>query len=212
MPTCRKGHFSGDPAVCEVCGTDFNEPPPPVREPEPEPAPEWDCPNGHPGQTGQFCEDCGYDTQLPPDAPEQTRTAPSSASWTAVVSADREYYDLIRAEAGELEVDFPRFLPPRRFDLRGESMLIGRADPARGIAPEIDLGGPPEDRAIGRAHAMLVAQEDGSWAVVDLGSVNRTQVNDRTTAIKPNQPVVLGDGDRIYLGAWTVITIRSSRT
>jgi hypothetical protein len=45
------------------------------------------------------------------------------------------------------------------------------------------------------------------WSVCDLGSANGTQVNGREISV---MPVPLGDGDRISLGAWTVLTIHSS--
>jgi pSer/pThr/pTyr-binding forkhead associated (FHA) protein len=41
--------------------------------------------------------------------------------------------------------------------------------------------------------------------VVDSGSPNGTLVNG--SEIQPGEPVPLRDGDRIQLGAWTLITI-----
>ena len=84
-------------------------------------------------------------------------------------------------------------------------MRIGRQSVSRGIMPEIDLRGPPADPGISRLHAILLARPDGSWAVADPGSENGTKVND--VEIATDVPVPLADGDCIFLGAWTAITI-----
>ncbi|PPK66386.1 FHA domain-containing protein [Actinokineospora auranticolor] len=164
----------------------------------------WDCPNGHPGQVGRYCEVDGYDSHL-----DAHLSAPvvGEKGWSITVAADREYYEVTRATTEDLSIDYPLFLPPRRFPLRGESVLVGRADVNRGIAPDIDLTGPPEDRAIGRAHAMFVPTGDGTWAVVDLRSTNRTYVNDCANPIPAEVPVELRDSDRVFLGAWTALTV-----
>ena len=87
----------------------------------------------------------------------------------------------------------------------GEEKLIGRYSASRGIDPEIDLTGPPTDPGVSRMHAVLIGQPEGGWAVVDPGSENGTLVNDKE--ITAGVEVPLHDGDRIHLGAWTVITI-----
>ncbi|SES47273.1 FHA domain-containing protein [Actinokineospora terrae] len=204
MPTCPQGHDSTDPAECDVCGRPIGARP--VPAPEPDPLPVWDCRNGHPGQTGRFCEVCGHDSHL---ADDQQPVAPTAAAtWSITVAADRAYYDETKSGSTDLRIEFPRFIPPRRFPLTGAALVVGRADPTRGIRPDIDLTGPPEDRAIGRSHAMLVPHE-GGWAVVDLHSTNHTFVNDIHTPIPPDHPVPLSAGDRVYLGAWTVLTLHT---
>jgi hypothetical protein len=130
-------------------------------------------------------------------------------AWTGVITADREYFDVV-LEQEEIEVEsiqFPEDYPERRFELSGERMRIGRRSRSRGIEPEVDLAGPPTDPGISHLHAVLIAQDDGSWSVCDLGSANGTQVNGQEISVTP---VPLGDGDRISLGAWTVLTIQSS--
>ncbi|WP_051386056.1 FHA domain-containing protein [Actinokineospora inagensis] len=153
---------------------------------------------------GRFCEVDGYDSLLPPSG--QAIQRPSVRTWSVTVAADRAYYDATKASTSDLRLEFPRFLPPRRFDLIGVSLLVGRSDPTRGVRPDIDLGSPPEDTAVGRGHAMFVPHEHG-WAVVDLESVNHTFVNNIHTPIPPQQPFPLTNGDRVYLGAWTVLTL-----
>ena len=81
---------------------------------------------------------------------------------------------------------------------------IGRRSVSRHIEPEIDLTGPPADPGVSRLHAVL----DRNWSVIDSGSPNGILVNGRQ--VPPGQAVPLRDGDRIHLGAWTVITITRS--
>ncbi len=52
---------------------------------------------------------------------------------------------------------------------------------------------------------MLIAGPDQSWSVVDADSGNGIVVNGKD--VPPGQTVPLRHGDRIHLGAWTVITI-----
>ena len=147
----------------------------------------------------------------PPALDSSTRPAPPYAlvTWTAVVSSDRDYYDMVRAESGPegQAIDFPAYCAERRFRLSGSQVQIGRRSVSRGLDPEIDLTGPPADPGISRLHAVLIAQPDGSWSVLDPGSANGTRVNG--TPIPTGNPVPLHDGDRINLGAWTVITVQS---
>ena len=129
------------------------------------------------------------------------------AAWTAVVTADRAYFDRVVAadgpDAGTLT--FPAYCPERRFTLSGREMRIGRRSVSRGLEPEIDLTGPPEDPGISHLHAVLIAEPDGSWAVLDPGSANGTQLNGADIATGRRVPV--RNGDRICVGAWTVLTI-----
>ncbi|WP_378787178.1 FHA domain-containing protein [Nonomuraea fastidiosa] len=128
--------------------------------------------------------------------------------WEAVAAADRAYFDKVIAEGGPdaAAMQFPPYCPERSFPLLGEQVRIGRRSRARNITPEIDLTGPPEDPGVSHLHAVLLAQPDGGWLLVDPGSSNGTQVNGRT--LQTNVPTRVGPGDRIHLGAWTVITIR----
>jgi pSer/pThr/pTyr-binding forkhead associated (FHA) protein len=129
------------------------------------------------------------------------------ATWTAVVGADRAYYEQVQAATGPegAAVTFPSYCAERRFQLVGNQMRIGRRSVSRGLAPEIDLTGPPADPGISRLHAVLIATPDGSWAVFDPGSANGTLVNGSEIGVGDQVP--LHDGDRINLGAWTAITV-----
>jgi hypothetical protein len=138
-----------------------------------------------------------------------TAPAPTGEAtiWTAVVTADRAYFDRVMAEGGPdaATMDFPEYCPERRFRLSGPQMRIGRRSISRGLEPEIDLTGPPADPGVSHLHAVLLKQPDGGWEILDPGSSNGTMVND--TEIAAGTRVPLHDGDRVSLGGWTVLTI-----
>ena len=229
MATCPSGHDSASDDFCDVCGirigaaTEF-PPSPAVAPPDggataTMPAPAEACPQCGAARTGQFCESCGHDftqaasgslgspSRLSPEAPSAAATPPVTATWTAVVTADRLYFNRVVATVGAdaPELSFPAYCPERRFRLSGAEVRVGRRSVSRGIDPEIDLTGPPADPGVSRLHALLVAEPDGTWSVVDPGSENGTFLNGNT--IPANQAVALHDGDRIHLGAWTALTI-----
>jgi hypothetical protein len=127
--------------------------------------------------------------------------------WWAVATADRAYFDHVIADGGPdaAAIEFPHYCPERRFRLTGGQMRIGRRSVSRGLEPEIDLTGPPADPGISHLHAVLLAQPDGGWLILDPGSANGTMVND--AEIEQGTRVPLHDGDRVCLGGFTVLTI-----
>lgn len=202
MGVCAAGHSSSTEDYCDVCGmhmappqgssSGLAEPATSDRQtPESQPCPRCGSP-----VLGRFCEACGFTADPPP-----------ALRWTAVCSASRSHYDRVMAdggpEAGQLM--FPTMCPERKFQLVGDQMRIGRRSVSREVLPEIDLTGEPQDPGISRLHAVLLAQADGSWAVIDPGSENGTVVNG--TEIVVGSLVPLADGDQICVGAWTSITI-----
>jgi hypothetical protein len=190
------------------------------------------CPNCNAERSGQFCESCGFNfgSGAPPAAesapagtpagaaataeaqpePAQPGVAQTTAVWTATVTASRDYYDRVVAAGGPEagSILFPAYCPQRQFRLTGPEMRIGRRSASRGLEPEIDLTGPPMDTGISHLHAVLMAEADGTWSVLDPGSSNGTQLNDTEIAVGVRTP--LHDGDTISLGGWTVITIRAN--
>lgn len=181
-----------------------------------QPAPAESCPQCGAPRAGKFCEVCGHDfaatapeqpAPAPSPAPAEPEPAPGAAIWTAVVTADRAYYDTVCAAGGPDAdgISFPAYCPERRFRLSGAEVRVGRRSVSRGIDPEIDLTGPPVDPGVSRLHIVLIAAPDGTWTVVDPGSENGTLVNGGEIA--QGQAVPLRDGDRIHLGAWTAVTI-----
>ncbi|XRQ09732.1 FHA domain-containing protein [Actinomadura welshii] len=233
MPVCPSGHTSGSADYCDVCGDAMDGPPrarsAPARsraaEPPGEPAGDAAaCPQCGTPRSGRFCEADGYDfetgaahTAQPPAArprplvPSQRTSSPrlTPPGPAAVITADRAYFDTVVAQMGPdaAGLAFPPYSPERRVPLLGGQVRIGRRSTSRAILPEIDLSAPPEDPGVSHLHAVLLAQPDGTWNLVDPGSTNGTTVNGGTEPIAVNAPVPLADGDRIHVGAWTTITL-----
>ncbi|MGZ4184500.1 MAG: FHA domain-containing protein [Solirubrobacteraceae bacterium] len=207
--TCPSGHASATADYCDQCGVpiaavmapqqptvelpvldEIETSPSEVREP---------CPVCGAPRSGddRYCEGCGHDFLASPRA---------ASGWEAVVSADRAQFERLRPDAVVFPVDYRE----RRFALNGEAMRIGRRRGRADEPPlEIDLAGVPEDPGISRVHAVLERRADGGYAIRDLRSTNGTTVNDDQTALDPDTAVPLADGDRIRIGAWTTITVRS---
>jgi hypothetical protein len=155
------------------------------------------CPRCSEPRIGLFCEQCGHSYSLA--AP----TTPSS--WCAIIAPDRDYYEAGGADAERFT--FPVCCPPRRVELAGASLRVGRdSSSRRATVPEIALADP----GVSREHARLLAQSDGTWALIDEGSTNGTYLNGRGRRIPAHQQVPLADGDRVHLGVWTTITVCSS--
>jgi serine/threonine protein kinase len=144
--------------------------------------------------------------QAPP-AQVSLPAPPVPLAWTAVVTADRDYYERIQPVYAQdsRQMEFPDDYEEHRIPLTGGELLIGRRSDSKRIYPDIDLIGPPRDPGIHREHAKLIAAPDGTWTVVDLGMDNGITVNDRD--VPSGDSVPLRPGDRIHLGAWTRITI-----
>ena len=181
---------------CEACGHDSLATPPPAAVTAPAPVP-----TDTPTATGV--------PAAAPAVPPGVATSAPPAAWRATVSADRAYFDSVMAVEGPDAggIKFPPYCPDRHFPLQGKQVSIGRQSRSRGIDPDIDLTGPPEDPGVSHLHALLLAQDDGTWSVVDLESANGTSVNDEPDPMPPNTPRPLAEGDRVYLGAWTRITL-----
>ena len=113
------------------------------------------CPACGASISGRFCESCGQDSAIPGPSPTQTAQPPAAVSveWTAVVTADREYYKRVIARGGPDTVEFPEVFPERRIRLQ-DSTLIGRNNRKQGVEPGIDLGIHPVDRGVSTQHAV----------------------------------------------------------
>jgi hypothetical protein len=197
---------------CERCGHDSLAPAPAastVDPPAPTPAAPAQPAPPAPAQSTPFAPPApAQSTPFAPPAPADAATR----SWQVVVTADRDYFERMQALQGPDvdEVSFPQFFPERRFPLLGKQLLIGRRSRSRGVYPDIDLAGPPEDSAVSHTHALLIPQPGETWAVVDLRSTNCTYLNGATDPIEAETPLPLRDGDHINVGAWTRLTLRAT--
>lgn len=236
MPVCPNGHTSRSADHCDVCGGAMTGPPraaaPPAADRDPAPGPGGDpggddaCPQCGTPRSGRFCEVDGYDfetgaahtarlaaaraaTRQRPFVPPRRRGGPHPPGPAALIVADRAYFDTVMAQMGPdaARLTFPPYCPERRVPLIGDQIRIGRRSTSRAILPEIDLSAPPEDPGVSHLHAVLLAQPDGGWHLVDPGSTNGTTLNGGTEPIEVNRPVPVTDGDRVHVGAWTTITL-----
>ena len=175
-------------------------------------APEMVCPNCGAARTPDdaFCEGCGLDfaTGQMPVAPAPQPAGPSGvpSGWTAVIEADRAFFDSNEAE-GATAIAFPDALGPREVPLTGDEVIIGRRSEAKGFFPGIDLSAPVADPGVSHRHAALRRQADGSWALVDDMSTNGTWLNGSDKPVDHGVLTALRDGDRINVGSFTSITV-----
>ena len=204
----RSGRF------CESCGLDFEAAGAPAASAASSAAQGGEAGSGNGLIEGVNGPLSGMGPGQPPAGLPHAGSGPAlaatkPAAWTAMVASDRAYFENVVAAGGPdaAAVEFPGYTPERRFPLAGPEMRIGRRSVSRGLEPEIDLTGPPTDPGISRLHAVLFAEPDGSWTILDAGSENGTLVNggEITAGVR----LALHDGDRIHLGAWTVITIQA---
>lgn len=225
---CPSGHQSADLEWCDTCGAKIGGAPPAVapaaapaasgppsgQAPAPVACPH--CAELNPADA-LFCEVCGYDFttgQAPPAAavmpPQPVEPhVDLSVNWIAVVEVSPSWFELKGALA-----DAP--CPPvssSTVPLTNHTALIGRSSASRGVRPELMLDA---DTGVSRRHAQFVRNGE-MLTVVDLSSTNGTYVvpageepSDATQALVPGVPVELGDGDRVFVGAWTSLTVRSS--
>ena len=103
----------------------------PIRHP---PAEAKACPACGMPVSGRFCEACGHDSALPEPAASRPAAGlrPTSVGWTAVVTADREFYERVVARGGPDTVEFPQFFPERRIILQGRHHADRTAQPRPG--------------------------------------------------------------------------------
>lgn len=144
-----------------------------------------------------FCTECGA-SLIDVGPPESTRELDVAAveshephSMSGSISDDNAPSDhivtlVVVSHRRQIEVDL------------SDEVLIGRADPTRGIKPDIDLG--PfggYDAGVSRRHAIL-SFRNGTYRVEDLGSANGTFVNGQQ--IEPMRATPVRPGDEIMCG------------
>lgn len=86
---------------------------------------------------------------------------------------------------------------------RKEAVVLGRADPTMGFAPDIDLSGAGDIvKHVSRRHVRLTLRS-GWHFVQDLGSANGTRVSGKPLRYR-DPPVLLRPGDQLWLGGCVV--------
>ncbi len=195
-PHCGSAN-AADNLFCESCGYDFTTgqaPEPPPAEAAPPLSATPDLATGAPATADPALV-------VTPTAP------PAASTWIVVVEVDPAWFAL----KGELS-DQP--CPPASTStvtLARAVSLVGRSSQSRGLRPELALDG---DTAVSRRHAQLVVEGE-QLSVIDLSSTNGTYVvaaadepTDASPPVVAGVPTVLHDGDRVFVGAWSRLTIR----
>jgi len=208
MTLCPDGHASASDDYCDQCGTPMRSRGAPAaaangtnverQTPVKELVPCSRCGAGRVGDDDPFCEVCGHRFG------EEWESASDAWQWELVIAADHNQYE----RSGATDIAFPDSPTTRVVELSANEVRIGRRSASRNAEPEVDLSTEPEDPAVSHMHALLVRQDDGSYAVCDLGSTNGTTINDEPAALEANQLRRLENGDRIHVGAWTTLTVR----
>jgi FHA domain len=221
---CPGGHVSATTDYCDQCGARIGSGAMPIQptevlsaidEVDTSPAArQQPCPACGATRPGgdRYCEGCGHDFVTPhagvevqADTVADREEAELTVAWEALATADQRQFER-NASTG---IAFPSEYGERRFALEHAEVRIGRSRGRPGEQiPEIDLAGEPEDPGISHLHAVLQRQDDGSYALRDLGSTNGTIVNDDPRPIDAHVAVPLVDRDRVRVGAWTTITLR----
>ena len=131
---------------------------------------------------------------------------PSIANWSVVVDVDPAWYLLHRTLANQRCPAPASHVVP----LLAPVALVGRSSSVAGPQPHILLD---SDTSVSRRHAQFVVG-DTSLSLVDLSSTNGTYVVAAGVALGPTvTPLVAGvprelhHGDRVFVGAWTRLTV-----
>lgn len=129
-----------------------------------------------------------------PVAPAGSPALPAVQRWELLAQVDASLRKPEDPEPGDRS--------ERLFPLDLQDHLIGRRSDSADIHPEVVI----PDPGISRRHARLLRQPGGGMALVDLGSMNGTQVNGN--AVAPNVITPLAEGDQVTLGCWTRLILR----
>lgn len=90
------------------------------------------------------------------------------------------------------------FAGDRRFAIRDGEAVVGRADPAKSYAPEVDLGDLDSERTLSRRHARVVRRGGAVFVRDEPSARNGTFVNG--TRLEPGAEQKLEHGDRVRFG------------
>jgi hypothetical protein len=185
----------------------------------------------------RFCEVCRHDFQenktgvaeaivasqqpvKPPEssqqsAPQVTNTVPPSVTealkpfisaeettspekLNVVISVDKN-----KAASWGVESAIKPDSMDRVFPLDLDENLVGRRSASKGIYPEIVINDP----GVSHRHLMFIKQQDNSFAALELGSSNGTELNG--AALEPGINTAVKAGDELTIGIWTILKLVS---
>jgi hypothetical protein len=228
MATCPAGHESATDDYCDTCGAPIGaaataapapdpaapgpaapdpaapDPAAPAAAPAPEagPAPEAEpaaaCPGCGAPVEGRFCEVCGYDVE--------SGTPAAAVTVTLQLGADRGHWDRM---VGSGEPAFPTVAPTLSLELTGDRAMLGRVRSGAPVDVDLPLTGAAADPAVSH-HQCEFVRDGTAWTVRDAGSANGTWINDAAEPLADGESHRLAPGDRIFVGAWTCLTVQGS--
>jgi hypothetical protein len=202
---CGVAHGPDD-IFCENCGYDF------ITGSLPGPNEQFAPQASGPGSGDQFGGPLFPDPPPVPGAPASSRSQVEqiTVAVRVEVSVDEAYYTSVVSEG---ELPFPQPIPaPVHLDLVGTEIHIGRTSESRAIHPDIDVAQLTGDPAVSSRHAVVRGSSDGVLTVTDVGSTNGTYVGTFVgSAISVGQPIVIGAGVDVYVGAWTRLRFALAR-
>lgn len=222
---CPSGHDSTDADFCSECGLELAGAavaagPPVAADPDRTPAPRQLCPacgTERDDPSSPFCGVCGYNFvtraggHVVAPAPPAVAPAPAAAPGPAAPPPRRVQPGSVSQTARlEIEVTFdetnpaaPKGQPARKFTLYDDESLIGRR--SSGAAQTVGLDG---DDFLSRRHMLFVRQR-GGYVVRLFDNTNGATHNGAELTAGVERPLAVGD--RIAIGAFTVIRVTAIR-
>lgn len=220
--TCPAGHASTTTDYCDTCGAPIGAKTAAQAEAEATGAPagadpagaggapaggapaeapaasEQACPSCGEPVTARFCESCGFDVEAGVPA--------AAAPLSLVLGADKAHWDRM---VGSGEPAFPTEAPTLTFLLDGDRAMLGRIRSGAPVDVDLALSGAAADPAVSH-HQCEFVRDAGAWTVRDAGSSNGTWVNDAGAPLAAGATHVLVPGDRLFIGAWTCLTVHAA--
>jgi hypothetical protein len=227
---CPSGHDSTEPDFCSECGLELAgtaavvEPPAAGVDPDRTPAPRQLCPacgTERDDPSTPFCGLCGYNfvTRVgghviaPAPAAVAPPLAPAAPPPTPAAPAPRPVPPGSVAHTARLEIEVtvdetnpaaPRDQPARKFTLYDDESLIGRRSSS--VTQTVGLDG---DDFLSRRHLLFIRQR-GGYVVRLFDNTNGAAHNGADLTAGVERPLAVGD--RIAIGAFTVIRVTAIRT
>lgn len=185
-----------DARFCEVCRHDFQENKTGVAEAvvaSQKPAPQ----NDNAPQPSEIKTDkAPVAEQASNTAAEEKCAAPEKLN--VIISVDRD-----KASSCDIETTIKPDSLDRIFPLDLDENLVGRRSTGKGIYPEIVINDP----GVSHRHLMFLKQPDNSFAVLELGSSNGTELNG--TPLEPGVNTAIKACDELTVGIWTKLKLVS---
>lgn len=218
---CPGGHDSADADFCSECGLELAPAsaaagPAAGADPDRTPAPRQLCPacgTERDDPATPFCGVCGYNFATRAGGHVITPAPPPVAPPPVPAASPRRAPPASVAQTARLEIEVtfdetnpaaPRGQPARKFALYDDESLIGRR--SSGVAQTVGLDG---DDFLSRRHLLLLRQR-GGYVVRLFDNTNGATHNSAELTAGVERPLAVGD--RIAIGAFTVIQVTAIRS